>query len=71
MARNGAAAGGNGAAAGGNGAEHVEPGGTSSRREPETAETGDGLQMKKDGRGYFFCGGLPGERRQQGRGYPL
>ena len=27
--------------------------------------------MKKDGRGYFFCGSLPGEdRRQQGEGVP-
>ena len=27
--------------------------------------------MKKDERGYFFCGGLPGEdRRQQGEGVP-
>lgn len=27
--------------------------------------------MKKDGRGYFFCGGLPKKgRRQHGRGYP-
>ena len=27
--------------------------------------------MKKDGRGYFFCGSLPGEgRRQQGMGVP-
>ena len=27
--------------------------------------------MKKDGLGYFFCGGLLGEgRRQQGRGCP-
>nr|DAP97955.1 MAG TPA: hypothetical protein [Bacteriophage sp.] len=32
----------------------------------------DGLQIKKDGRGYFFCGGLPKKgRRQHGRGYPL
>ena len=67
MASNSAAAGGNGAER--NGAARKRCGACGAGRGLQQAETGDGSKMKKDGRGYFFCGCLPGEgRRQQGEG---